>query len=66
MCIRDRCSPPVGSEVTVGMELDVVLTAKIHVVSGMVIGALAVMAAKQMCKQRKTRKHSTAPDQIET
>ena len=26
------------------------LTAKVHVVSGMVIGALAVMAAKQMCK----------------
>ena len=53
-------------EVTAGMELNVFLTAKIHVVSGMVIGALAVMAARQMCKQRKTRKHSTAPDQIET
>ena len=37
------------------------LTAKVHVVSGMIIGALAVMAAKQMCKQRKTRKHSTMP-----
>ena len=48
------------------MELDVVLTAKIHVVSGMVIGALAVMAAKQMCKQQKTRKHSNVPDRIET
>ena len=43
-----------------------VLTAKIHVVSGMVIGALAVMAAKQMYKQRKTRKHSNVPDRIET
>ena len=42
------------------------LTAKIHVVSGMIIGALAVMAAKQMCKQRKTRKHSTVPDNMET
>ena len=48
------------------MELDVVLTAKIHVVSGMVIGALAVMAAKQVCKQRKACKHSTVPDRIET
>ena len=37
------------------------LTAKIHVVSGMVIGALAVMAAKQMCKQRKTSKRSPVP-----
>ena len=37
------------------------LTAKVHVVSGVIIGALAVIAAKQMCKQRKTRKHSTMP-----
>ncbi len=37
------------------------LTAKIHVVSGLVIGALAAMAATQMCKQRKTHKHSTLP-----
>ena len=48
------------------MESDVFLTAKIHVVSGMVIGVLAVMAAKQMCKQRKTHEHSAAPDKIET
>ena len=31
-------------EVTAGMELDVFLTAKIHVVSGMVIGALFEVA----------------------
>jgi len=37
------------------------LTAKVHVFSGIIIGALAVMAAKQMCKQQKTRKHSTMP-----
>ena len=37
------------------------LAAKVHVISGMVIGALAVMAAKQMCKQQKTREHSTMP-----
>ena len=41
-------------------------TAKIHIVSGMVIGALAVMAAKQMCKQRKTQKNSAVPAKIET
>ena len=37
------------------------LTAKVHVVSGMVIGALAVMAAKQMRKQRRMCKHSYVP-----
>ena len=37
------------------------LTAKVHVVSGMIIGALAVMAAKQMCKTRETRKRSPVP-----
>ena len=34
---------------------------KVHVISGMVIGALAVMAAKQMCKRRELSKHSPAP-----
>ena len=33
-------------------------TAKIHVISGVVIGAFAVVAAKQMCKQRKTPRQS--------
>ena len=37
------------------------LTAKVNVVSGIIIGALAVMAMKQMCKQRKTHKHSSVP-----
>ncbi len=37
------------------------LTPKIHVVSGMIIGALAVMAMKQMCRQRETDKHSPVP-----
>jgi len=40
-------------------------TAKIHVVSGMVIGALAIMAAKQVCKQRKAHKQSTVPTKFE-
>ena len=41
------------------------LTAKVHVVSGMVIGALAVMAPKQMCKQRKMRKYPGVPAKVE-
>ena len=41
------------------------LTAKVHLVSGMVIGALAVMAAKQMGKQRKMQKQSSVPAQSE-
>ena len=39
------------------------LTAKVHVVSGMIIGALAVIAMKQMCKTRETHKHSPVPAQ---
>ena len=41
------------------------LTAKVHVVSGMVFGALAVFAAKRMCDRQKTRKHSTVPARFE-
>ena len=41
------------------------LTAKVHVVSGMVIGALAMIAAKQMCKQRRMRKHRAVPANVE-
>ena len=37
------------------------LAAKVHVISGLVIGALAVMAAKQLCNQRKVSKHTPAP-----
>ncbi len=37
------------------------LTAKLNVVSGMIIGALAVMVMKQMCKQRETNKHTPVP-----
>ena len=37
------------------------LTAKLNVVSGMIIGALAVMVMKQMCNQGETHKHSPVP-----
>jgi hypothetical protein len=43
------------------LESAMFLTAKIHVVSGMMIGALAVMAAKQMCKQRRKRQRIPEP-----
>ena len=37
------------------------LTAKLNVISGMIIGALAVMVMRQRCKQRETHKHSPIP-----
>ena len=37
------------------------LATKVHVILGMVIGVLAVMAAKQMRKQRRMCKHSYVP-----
>ena len=37
------------------------LTAKLNLVSGMVIGAAAVLAMKQMCKQRCKHKRSSMP-----
>ena len=41
------------------------LTAKAHVVSWMITAALAVIAAKQMYKQRKMRKHSGVHAKVE-
>ena len=37
------------------------LAMKVNVVSGMVIGALAAMAAQKMCKQMKEHKQSSMP-----
>ena len=36
------------------------LTAKLNLVSGMVIGAAAVMVMKQMCKRKRYKKHLKA------
>ena len=41
------------------------LIAKVHVVSGMAVGDLAIIAAKQMCKQRRMRKHPGVPSKVE-
>tara|TARA_B100001093_G_scaffold508854_1_gene571837 strand:- start:2697 stop:2849 length:153 start_codon:yes stop_codon:yes gene_type:complete len=39
-------------------------TAKIQAISGAVIGAFALIAAKQMCKQRKTPRQSAVPAKL--
>ena len=36
------------------------LTAKLNLMSGMVIGAAAVMVMKQMCKRKRRKKHQEA------
>ena len=37
------------------------LTAKLNLISGIVIGAAAMLAMKQMCKQRHDRKEASVP-----
>jgi hypothetical protein len=37
------------------------LTAKMNLMSGMVIGATAVMVMKQMCKRKQRKKHQETP-----
>lgn len=37
------------------------LTAKLNLISGIVIGAAAMLAMKQMCKQRHDRKDASIP-----
>ena len=39
------------------MEVSMFLTAKLNLMSGMVIGAAAVMAIKQVCKRKQRKKH---------
>ena len=42
------------------MEVDMFLTAKLNLMSGMFIGAAAVMAMKQVCKMKQRKKHQEA------
>ena len=42
------------------------LTAKLNLVSGMVIGAAAVMVMKQMCKRKRCKKHDETRAPIAT
>ena len=37
------------------------LTAKLNLISGMVIGAAAMLAMKQMCKKRCNQKEASVP-----
>ena len=60
-----RCPCKTTAQTTVTMKVAMFLTAKVHAISGMVIGALAVVAAKQMCKQWKMRKHPGVPAKVE-
>jgi hypothetical protein len=39
------------------MEVDMLLTTKLNLMSGMVIGAAAVMVMKQVCKRKQLKKH---------
>lgn len=39
------------------MEANMLLTAKLNLMSGMVIGAAAVMVMKQVCKRKQRKKH---------
>ena len=39
------------------MEVDMLLTAKLNLMTGMVIGAAAVMVMKQVCKRKRRKKH---------
>ena len=42
------------------IEVSMFLTAKLNLMSGMVIGAAAVMAMKQVCKRKQRNKHHEA------
>ena len=56
-----RCPPDIRDVTTLTLEATMFLAAKFHVISGMLIGALVVTVAKQMCKQRKAPKNSFMP-----
>ena len=55
-----RCPPLLNEPEAETSEVAMFLAAKAHVIAGMVIGALAVMAGKQVCKQRKLSKYPPA------
>ena len=44
------------------METSMFLTAKLNLITGMVIGATAVLAMKQMCNQHRKQKRSSTPN----
>ena len=42
------------------MEVDMLLTAKLNLLSGMIIGAAAVIVMKQVCKRKRRKKYQEA------
>jgi hypothetical protein len=42
------------------VEVNMLLTAKVNLLSRMILGATAVMVMKQMCKQKPLKKHEKA------
>ena len=44
------------------METSMFLTAKLNLITGMVIGVTAVLAMKQMCNQQRKQKRSSTPN----
>ena len=48
------------------METNMFLTAKLNLMSGMVIGAAAVMVMKQMCKRKQRKSHQETPAPVAT
>ena len=61
MCDGFCCLPTIKEVITAKLEAAMFLAMKVHLVSGMVIGALAVTAAQKMCKQMKAHKQSSMP-----
>ena len=50
---------------TTDLELVMFLKTKVNVVSGIVVGTLAIMAAKEICEERKKYKCPTVPPKFE-
>ena len=56
-----RCPCEIRDVTTLTLEATMFLAAKVQMISGMVVGALAVTVAKQIYKQRKAHKNSSMP-----
>ena len=56
--------PPIWDSNAQQVEANMFLTAKLNLVSGMVIGAAAVMVMKQMCKRKRYKKHQEAHEAV--
>jgi len=48
--------------VTADLEFNMFLTAKLNLISGMIIGAALVAAVKQQCKHRQNQQQHSTPN----